>query len=109
MSPKHPEELEKTGTSCPSTKWFSLLKKKKKNLKVEKEERFQREKALFNLQANPVGKSGGGGQAQFLGPQSYASFRQAGAPWPGAHLPMAALRNNFLSINANKSLDPSSK
>lgn len=33
----------------------------------------------------------------------------AGATWLGARLLTGALKNNFLSINANKSLDPSSK
>lgn len=50
---------ENIGTSHTPSKWFSLLKRKKKK-KLQKDKPFQRENVLFNPQANPAGKGGGG-------------------------------------------------
>jgi hypothetical protein len=55
-----------------------------------------------------AGKRRGLGGAIY-GPQCTPAQEGAEATWRRAHLPPAALKNNFLSINVNKRLDSSSK
>lgn len=103
------------GTSHTPCKWFSLLKREeKKSFKRTNPSKGK----MYCLTPRQILQERGGGvggrQALFLGPRAAPASEGAGAPWPrapwpGAHLPTAALKNNFLSINANKSLDPSSK